>query len=910
MSNKNNNKGLASKILAAGGGVLSAVALREILLSKEEHDKKEREIKKLERQKDKYIKKIGEYEPIQIDGKGVTANDSKLMNLITRAVGTIVTNNDVFTRNKSNIRTYPFIISDNSSIGADTEVELRKYYDVLVATQVANLINHTVFSADSIVNLKDNGTRTVDRVLDKVLSGKNDLDTLGTSLQKGLYEDTIYHINEEGEISLLSESLAQSFDKFEDYINEIGRVVRNHSANNNDRNKLSREINDLVRSRENLFRLRADLNNTSINTVAGVTNPNIHDDVQFVTDLIRGVFIDSWDDVEPPVEWNVIKSKITALRDTDFINGSALKDKLNKYADELKKYNGLKERGFNLIVTKNNLEPTKDQLESDPYYRLLGLNRVDNYRDSSKLTMKMFNNSNSLKVKLEMAAALLASTEILPTEFIEYVTKYLGLPMMRETEIAIGLKYGQGTRSNPFLFMGNEYVMSSNKDVINFSKEMRPEDFINRRDVVYKLTNKQLKSGYNRFFDLFKTRNRLMRRWVAKNSGKISRSLMDMYMKSSPITDRKQLKTITRTIEEKDREMQQGAHDLGDKAYKMASGNDRLFAKSLSLMGANGTRVHNIIEDKLKNRVTDLYSIEGMDKSIEYFLDPSNNKDYDPTALFTPNIDQAYKLMTNMLQEEFDGEIVNSILTEDFILDLSESYFEESYVYNVTTPTRTVTYKEVEKDPIEYLIPAYTKGKSLLYGSAEIDQDQFRNRKVGEPIWVKVRFSDRINSVKVDMEDNDYSTVIGIKSEVFRVSEKELQNVLKTPGRAASGITGIFRQQKDQTLGLLSKIASENDLKAANLNGVLIASINEATSNIATRPSEDYINNPKLGETLRRTYNLSSICLVDSIADEYYIMEENSASWSRLPFSELRGSGSGQDVKALASIMGSIGRRG
>ena len=159
MENKNKNN-LARGIIAAGG-LLTGKAIHELILSKADHDKKEREINKVEKEKDKYMKKIGAYEPFNVEKGGVTPNDSKLVNLLTRAVGVAFSDNDVFTRNKSNVRTFPFIISDNSSITATIEVELRKYYEVLVASQVANMINHTLFAAENILNVKDEDRKSV-----------------------------------------------------------------------------------------------------------------------------------------------------------------------------------------------------------------------------------------------------------------------------------------------------------------------------------------------------------------------------------------------------------------------------------------------------------------------------------------------------------------------------------------------------------------------------------------------------------------------------------------------------------------------------------------------------------------------------------------------------------------------------
>src|SRR5690606_17331194 len=143
---------------------------------------------------------------------------------------------------------------------------------------------------------------------------------------------------------------------------------------------------------------------------------------------------------------------------------------------------------------------------------------------------------------------------------------------------------------------------------------------------------------------------------------------------------------------------------------------------------------------------------------------------------------------------EEDEQTITSILTEDLIVELTEKAIEESYVYNISVPTRTVTYKEVDKDPIEYILPAYTKGRSLLYGSAEIDTNQLKTRKVGEPIWIKVTFSDKVNSMKADVQDNDYTTVIGIKSEVYRVPEKDIAKVLKNPERLVPDVADIFKE--------------------------------------------------------------------------------------------------------------------
>jgi hypothetical protein len=465
--------------------------------------------------------------------------------------------------------------------------------------------------------------------------------------------------------------------------------------------------------------------------------------------------------------------------------------------------------------------------------------------------------------------------------------------------------------------MGNYYVISTddkskrNENILKFASAMRPSDYVESKELAKRLSLKQLKAGNFAYglFDLFKNREKLEDKWVKKHGKEIDKRLASLYLTGSKLDKSKRLRNIDQQITSQSKKIfdtaRSAAESLGD---RIEHSNDLVFTKSLSLLGAGGNRVQQIIEDRLRNKIVDLYSVKDMDKSLAYFMNPEDApSDFDPTANFRPNLTQTQKLMQTILSEGIEDKVEVTILTEDLILGLSEKAIEESYVYNLYKPVRSVTYKEVEKDPIEYVLPAYTKGRSLLYGSTEIDGDQFKTRKVGEPIWIKVTFSDKINSMKSDVTDNDFTTVIGIKSEVHRVPEKEVEKVLKQPTSNVPNLASVFKSQKAQTLGLLSKIANENDLKSASLNGILVVSINEATSNIASKPSDDYINNPKLAVALRKTYNLTSICLVDPVAEEYYIMEENSTSWSRLPFAELKSSGNTSDIKALAAIMG--GRR-
>lgn len=914
MENKT-KKNIAGGIIAAGGA-LSIAAINEMILSKKEHDIKEREIEKLEKDKKKYMKKIGAYEPFDIQKGTATADDSKLVNLLTRAVGVAFTNNDVFSRNKSNVRTFPFIISNNNSISAATEVELRKYYEVIVAAQVANLINHTVFAAENILNIKDDDKRSVDKVMDKILSRQTDMSDLGNSLQRGIYENVLFE--QDGEVISLNEEYTNAYPTLDQYINDYKRIIKTHVANPSQRDKLIKSMEKIENTRKELivsrqrFATQADFTYTA--NMAPVGAEQVFEDR--VKNLINGHEGRSFDNIESEEYVDLARTKYVTDFETiknKYVHGQAIVNNFRTYINRVHDYHVLLSSGITIINNNNFTEPNDDLIDSDPYYRLLDLNRVDNYRDSSQLLMKMFNNSHSLRVKLEMAAGLLISTEILPFEFIDYVTKYLGLPMHNNTRLAISLKYGMGTSISPFRFMGNNYVMNNRDDILRFYSVMRPNEIANNDELVKKLTRDQLRANDWGFFDFLRNRKKLENKWMNNHGEAIDAKLAAVYASSAKLDanlsrskTKKMIDNVDRQIKDQSSRMHNNLNNVVNSIHTGVTNNtDMMHGKPLSMIGAGAQRVHGIIEDRLKNKIIDLFSVKDVDKSLEYFLNPdAADPKFNPTSSFTPNLTQTQKLIQSIMNEGFEEIPFVTVLSEDFILALTNNHLEESYLANLTMPTRNVTYKEVNKDPIEYILPAYTKGRSLLYGSTEIDSDQFKNRKVGEPIWIKVTFSDKINSMKTDVQDNDFTTVIGIKSEVFRVAEKEINKVLKNPNTNVPDLVEIFRSQRAQTLGLLSKIANENDLKSASLNGVLVVTVNEATTNIADKHSDDFINNPKLAVSLRKNYNLTSICLVDPIAEEHFIMEENSTSWSRLPFSELRASGSNNDLKAIAAIVG------
>ena len=245
--------------------------------------KKEKEIKKIEKTKDKYLKQIGEYEPFDIKKGQVTPNDGKLVNILTRAMGVAFSNDDIFTRNKSNVRTFPFIITNNSSVTAAMEVELRKYYEVLVAAQIANLINSTVFSAENIINVNDNDRRTVDKVLDRILNQRLSPEDLGNNLQRGLYEKVFY--DNDGTVKVINE-MNGIFQDFQDYENAYTQVIRNFSSNDRQRQKMAEDLGKITEKRTAALEYKKSIlpsyvdANGELKLAYGVTNATLNPQAQ------------------------------------------------------------------------------------------------------------------------------------------------------------------------------------------------------------------------------------------------------------------------------------------------------------------------------------------------------------------------------------------------------------------------------------------------------------------------------------------------------------------------------------------------------------------------------------------------------------------------------------------------------
>ena len=90
--------------------------------------------------------------------------------------------------------------------------------------------------------------------------------------------------------------------------------------------------------------------------------------------------------------------------------------------------------------------------------------------------------------------------------------------MTEDTKMQIALKYGSGDSRNPFVFMGNEYVIANmtEKQVLKFVGEIKPTSIGDREELLKNLSMKQLNKRVPGIWNAFRSRKALEKRWMDK----------------------------------------------------------------------------------------------------------------------------------------------------------------------------------------------------------------------------------------------------------------------------------------------------------------------------------------------------------------------------------------------------------
>lgn len=293
----------------------------------------------------------------------------------------------------------------------------------------------------------------------------------------------------------------------------------------------------------------------------------------------------------------------------------------------------------------------------------------------------------------------------------------------------------------------------------------------------------------------------------------------------------------------------------------------------------------------------------------------------------------------NFSTEEIDEAIKTYVDTYDECMKddkFRAQMLEESIFRKKKTETAMpVKTRYIEKKPNKDLliVPEFSARSQYAYGSTEIDARAMKDRKYNQPLIMTIKFKERMDDGKYS--DNELTAVIGILGKVIRVPSDEMKYIL-TRNIEGETIEGIFKSGniKNAISDLLSTSKINSDVKNLpqsadvwkNLEKVASLAIankysgkksgNVANAHIVFSEKEiddvridsgtDYKRDMKLVSQLMKRYSAFTLMIADDPAQRVYIYnDEDDISWNVVPYSAIMGKDTGDQ---LASALSKISR--
>lgn len=309
----------------------------------------------------------------------------------------------------------------------------------------------------------------------------------------------------------------------------------------------------------------------------------------------------------------------------------------------------------------------------------------------------------------------------------------------------------------------------------------------------------------------------------------------------------------------------------------------------------------------------------------------SVNKFYsNPNNIKALNTSLNTKLMESSEQPRtLNGDILNFFNYLESYAETEEdlkSLTEAKTMFTISTKQagqylkpKTIEYKL--NDKYASLVPTYGTAGLKVYGSAEYDRREIKDRKYNEPLIMTIRFNDKYADQK--SVNSDLTAVIGILGVVNRIPSEEMINVLKSniqdqtlknyfggdrPNSAKEFISDIFANVDKSPNALkisgkiwkdlekVSHLASANALSGNNSGNVANAHLVFTRKEIDTVKHDtgvDYLKDAKLTAKLMKRYSAFEIVVVDDALQIIYIFNDpESVSWDAVPYSAFTGSSS------------------
>lgn len=372
------------------------------------------------------------------------------------------------------------------------------------------------------------------------------------------------------------------------------------------------------------------------------------------------------------------------------------------------------------------------------------------------------------------------------------------------------------------------------------------------------------------------------------------------------------------------------------------------------------TDLYKTINDKSSYKGYNM-SAKTYQGNLKFIDDPVAPKEKDEDALLNgEQIDaiqkqiQASLVRANVLteSEELNTPIDLSYINSDYLKESVDLFIEtyeeclkdeefrnaslEESLFKKKETSMPMKVKYIEKKPGKDILftPEFSARSVYAYGSTEIDNKVMKDRKYNQPLLMTIKFKQRFDDGKY--ADNELTAVIGILGKVIRVPSNEMKYILSmnADGKTINNAfkTGDMKNMVSDLLSV-SKISDEsrNIPKSSdvwkNLEKVAALAIankysgkksgNVANAHIVFSEKEiddfridtgiDYKRDMQLVAQLMKKYSAFTIIIADDPAQRVYIYnDEDDISWNVVPYSAIVGKDTGDQLTSALSRLSRV----
>lgn len=271
----------------------------------------------------------------------------------------------------------------------------------------------------------------------------------------------------------------------------------------------------------------------------------------------------------------------------------------------------------------------------------------------------------------------------------------------------------------------------------------------------------------------------------------------------------------------------------------------------------------------------------------------------------------------------------------EILAELSEDKeFMAELTEKAITTSMPMKTKYVEKKPGKDLLitPEFAARTAYAYGSTEIDRKSNKDRRYNQPLVMTIRFKERFSDGKYS--DNELTAVIGILGKVIRIPSEEMKYILKANAEGetlygvlnggniknlVSDLLSTSKISKDveslpqsadvwKNLEKVATLAATNKYAGKKSNNIANAHIvfsQKEVDEVRTEEGIDYFKAMKHAANLMKKYSAFTLMVANDPGQRVYIYDDlDAVSWNVVPYSALMGKDNGDQLVAALSRLG------